>query len=107
MFWDVSECVDTLGKLQGFLNGRAEEGSWRRGISPLALPSPKAFIGGQWVCRVFLLQLISPLFHKSSGSLPTLLRPIASHACGEQQNYHLSKTQGVSFPLVFFFFFAE
>lgn len=29
------------------------------------------------------------------------LRPVASHACGEQQNYHLSKTHCVPLVVVF------
>jgi len=45
----VSECAGTLGKLQAFLNGRAEGESWRGGISPPALAFPEAFAGGQWV----------------------------------------------------------
>lgn len=32
VFWDVSERADTFGKLQGFLNGRAEGEGWEGGF---------------------------------------------------------------------------
>lgn len=102
MFWDVSECVDALGKRQDVLNGRATGGA-AEGRLPLQ-PCPL-----QWLLQEgsvsdgFFLQLINPLFHKSLRSLTVLLRPVASNACGEQQYYHLSKSQCISPPLVWIF----